>query len=228
MSAVREGRDSVTLSCRADSNPPPTYIWVRSNGDGEVGRGAQLRISPVSRADIDIYSCIASNSLGSSRPQPVDVNVHCKSPQSLLPSNSFLLVVPNVTIVPTPPAPAPLIEGRDALILDCDVEANPAPSISWYKDINLESGGVPRLQEIAQGPQYRVDTVSRHEAGLYTCIATNIIGESDRGDFAIDVHCEYKLWSQHPPSLPMCGGGGVVTAATRYHSPTTVLCVMII
>ena len=108
-------------------------------------------------------------------------------------SNSVLVVVPNVTIVPTPPAPAPLIEGRDALILDCEVEANPQPSISWYKDVNLESGGVPRLQEIAQGPQFRVDTVSRHDAGLYTCIATNIIGESDRGDFAIDVHCEYKL-----------------------------------
>ena len=106
-------------------------------------------------------------------------------------SNSVLVVVPNVTIVPTPPAPAPLIEGRDALILDCEVEANPEPSISWYKDINTESGGVPRLQEIARGPQYKVETVSRHDAGLYTCIATNIIGESDRGDFAIDVHCEY-------------------------------------
>ena len=79
------------------------------------------------------------------------------------------------------------------------MEANPEPSISWYKDINLESGGVPRLQEIGQGPQYRVDTVSRHDAGLYTCIASNIIGESDRGDFAIDVHCEYKLGSDLPP-----------------------------
>ena len=69
----------MTLSCRADSNPPPTYIWVRSNGLGEVGRGSQLTISPVSRTDIDIYSCIASNSLGSSQPQPVEVNVYCKS-----------------------------------------------------------------------------------------------------------------------------------------------------
>ena len=123
---------------------------------------------------------------------------------SLLSSKSVLVVVPNVTIVPTPPAPAPLIEGRDALILDCEVEANPQPSISWYKDVNLESGGAPRLQEIAQGPQLRVDTVSRHDAGLYTCIATNIIGESDRGDFAIDVHCEYKLLSvtSSPPLIP--------------------------
>ena len=114
-----------------------------------------------------------------------------------------------MTIVPTPPAPAPLIEGRDALILDCEVDANPEPSISWYKDINTESGGVPRLQEISRGPQYRVDTVNRHDAGLYTCIATNIIGESDRGDFAIDVHCEYD-----PDLKPHCCDVRGVTAAT--------------
>ena len=132
-----------------------------------------------------------------------------QSLSSLLTPNSDLLVVPNVTIVPTPPAPAPLIEGRDALILECDVEANPEPSISWYKDINTESGGVPRLQEIARGAQYKVETVSRHDAGLYTCIATNIIGESDRGDFAIDVHCEYE-----PDLRPDCCEEVRVTAAT--------------
>ena len=86
------------------------------------------------------------------------------------------------------------------------MDANPEPSISWYKDINLETGGVPRLQEIGQGSQYRVDTVSRHDAGLYTCIATNIIGESDRGDFAIDVHCKYifKYTNCNNIPLPRC------------------------
>ena len=55
-------------------------------------------------------------------------------------------VIPNVTITPTAPAPAPLIEGRDALVLDCEVDSNPAPAISWYKDIQTDGSGVPRLQ----------------------------------------------------------------------------------
>ena len=55
-------------------------------------------------------------------------------------------VIPNVTIIPTAPAPAPLIEGRDALVLDCEVDSNPAPAISWYKDIQTDGSGVPRLQ----------------------------------------------------------------------------------
>ena len=117
-------------------------------------------------------------------------------------------VIPNVTITPTAPAPAPLIEGRDALVLDCEVDSNPAPAISWYKDIQTDGSGVPRLQvtsvmtgqvssltiihsqEISRGAQLRMETVSRHDAGLYSCIASNIIGEGDRVDIEIDVHCK--------------------------------------
>ena len=154
---VREGRDSVTLTCEADSNPAPTYIWVRGNGLGEVGRGPVLSLSPASRTDIDTYTCIASNSLGSSAPKSVDVDVYCE----LIPTYKLaqilqlhtksiyfqmFTVIPNVTITPTAPAPAPLIEGRDALVLDCEVDSNPAPAISWYKDIQTDGSGVPRLQ----------------------------------------------------------------------------------
>ena len=87
--ALVEGADSVILTCTADSNPPPTYLWVRKGGpQGEVGRGPVLTISPVDRTDIDTYSCIASNSLGSSQPRAVSVDVHCKAavPRPLLPS----------------------------------------------------------------------------------------------------------------------------------------------
>ena len=74
-----EDTDSVILTCTADANPPPTYLWVRKAGaGGEVGRGPVLTISPVDRGDIDTYSCIASNSLGSSAPRAVNVDVHCK------------------------------------------------------------------------------------------------------------------------------------------------------
>ena len=31
-------------------------------------------------------------------------------------------------------------------MLDCDVDANPEPSIAWYKDVQTDGSGVPRLQ----------------------------------------------------------------------------------
>ena len=77
---LKEGVDSVTLKCSADSNPQPSFIWVRTrSGEGEVGRGPVLTINPVDRTHIDTYSCIASNSLGSSKPKSVGLDVYCKS-----------------------------------------------------------------------------------------------------------------------------------------------------
>ena len=45
----------------------------------------------------------------------------------------MISVIPNVTISPTAPAPAPLIEGRDALVLDCEVDSNPAAEYEWTR-----------------------------------------------------------------------------------------------
>ena len=68
-------------------------------------------------------------------------------------------VIPNVTITPTAPAPAPLIEGRDSLVLDCEVDSNPLPAISWYKDIQTDGSGVPRLQVSERGDVCHVSSI---------------------------------------------------------------------
>ena len=140
-----------------------------------MGRGPTLTLSPAIRQDIDTYTCIASNSLGSSTPQSVDVDVYCKFKHLNQPILKHITcipcpVVPNVTISPSAPAPAPLIEGRDALVLDCVVDSNPAPAISWYKDLNTEAGGVPRLQ--VRDTWHTVDTdggCDRRSGGGSSC-----------------------------------------------------------
>ena len=89
---------------------------------------------------------------------------------------------------------APLVEGRDSLTLDCDVDSNPTPSIAWFKDLTDGSGNGPTEErepnELGSDRQFSISTVSRHDAGTYTCIATNLLGDSMQKDIYIDVQCK--------------------------------------
>ena len=68
-----------------------------------------------------------------------------------------------------------LTEGRDSLTLNCEVDSNPPATIKWIKDIDTE-----KSEEVGEGTELVISPISRHNSGTYTCIATNIIGESPR------------------------------------------------
>ncbi len=106
----QEGIDALTLTCLADANPPATYRWIRkaSPPNATLTAEREYSLDPVDRTHIDIYYCIATNYLGSSQPGPVDVNV---------------LYGPNMTV--TASSTAPLVEGRDSVVLDCQVTLPP-------------------------------------------------------------------------------------------------------
>ena len=68
-----------------------------------------------------------------------------------------------------------LTEGRDSLTLNCEVDANPPATIKWFKNLETEN-----FEEVGSGTELVISPISRHNSGTYTCIATNIIGESPR------------------------------------------------
>ena len=68
-----------------------------------------------------------------------------------------------------------LTEGRDSLTLNCEVDANPPATIKWFKNLETEN-----VEEVGSGEELVISPISRHNSGTYTCIATNIIGDSPR------------------------------------------------
>ena len=75
---LEEGKDTVSLRCLAESNPPPKVWWHKEGVNGVFSPEEQIVISPVTRGSAGTYKCVAENALGLSEPAFVDLDVKCK------------------------------------------------------------------------------------------------------------------------------------------------------
>ena len=76
---LEEERDTVTMKCKADSNPPAKVWWQKEGINGIVNPDGEIVISPVTRSSAGTYKCMAENALGLSEPAYVEINVKCES-----------------------------------------------------------------------------------------------------------------------------------------------------
>lgn len=85
--------------------------------------------------------------------------------------------------------------------LKCIADANPSAMIKWFKDSTpISSENVLLLTEnrtesnsTSTVSELRFEPVKRDDAGLYSCKAVNIIGESPPANYALDVQCSYNF-----------------------------------
>ncbi len=78
LSDLEEQKDSVTMRCLAESNPPAKVWWEKEGVNGVVSPHGEISISPVTRSNAGIYKCVAQNALGLSEPAFVELSVNCK------------------------------------------------------------------------------------------------------------------------------------------------------
>ena len=79
---VKKGK-SVELRCRAEGNPTPRVEWTREPGrylspGGSRQAGPALTISRAERADTGLYTCTATNGVGSPASTSLHLTVLCK------------------------------------------------------------------------------------------------------------------------------------------------------
>jgi len=75
---LEDEKDSVTLRCVVDSNPPAAILWRKEGLDGIFSPEQEIVFSPVTRHTAGLYSCSAENQLGMSKPDYVELDVKCK------------------------------------------------------------------------------------------------------------------------------------------------------
>ncbi|KAH0953011.1 hypothetical protein HN011_000052 [Eciton burchellii] len=182
---VGEG-GQVKLTCRARGIPPPRITWRREDGKDIIIRepfvgsapnqkfhvstvneflGEELKLTKISRNEMGVYLCIASNAIPPAISKRITLSVH----------------FPPVIHVPNQLLSAPL--GTD-VILECFVEAYPRSINYWVKDkgaMIISSGKhdvkvIPKsLFEIRMVLIIRY--LQRYDMGTYRCAAKNSLGE---------------------------------------------------
>lgn len=143
-----EAGSRVTLSCSAKGNPSVfTFEWLHSSGRPLPAAAADSDTLPlnVRKEDAGLYTCRVRNSIGSGEDS----------------ARLDVLYRPEITV-----QPEHRVAQGDSLTLQCAADANPpVESVRW-----LGPDG-----RTFDGPTVDLRSISRKDAGNYTCEASNTL-----------------------------------------------------
>ncbi|XP_047196704.1 B-cell receptor CD22 [Hippoglossus stenolepis] len=152
---------SLTLSCTAESNPPVSSVTWRKTTDGreEIVQQTQtqtFRVNSASPSDSGLYSCEATNDIGSGKSQPAEVKVR---------------FAPKHTNI-TESAEKQELDGRSSVMLSCISHSfPPVQHYSWYR----KSQGEEKEEIVSEHQNH---TVYSNQSGVYYCVAENEVDRS--------------------------------------------------
>lgn len=163
--SAKKGSD-VTLQCNSTGNPPPTITWSRKNNMLPNGEktfvGNSYTIDSVRRQADGVYICTASNNIGTSVNEEIDLNI--LYPPEVKEEQSIVFTV----------------EGQETEIV-CIVHAEPKADVLWYRDTLQLDMTEWRITDV-RGNRYtlRLRKVQKTDFGNYSCVADNGLGKSKR------------------------------------------------
>ncbi|XP_053523819.1 hemicentin-2 [Artibeus jamaicensis] len=161
------------LRCDARGTPLPNVSWHKngqalSSQEDSKGAGQLLRVEAVQVGDGGLYTCLAQSQAGEVEKS---FRVRVQAP-------------PNVIGPRGPRFVVGLAPGQ--LVLECSVEADPAPEIEWHRDgILLQEDAHTQFRE--QGRFLQLQALSMADSGDYSCTAHNAAGSTSVA-FQVEIH----------------------------------------
>lgn len=192
----------ITFECRLVADPPPTLQWFHKNSpvredsrhihklvSDKHNQLASLTIVDVGAADAGLYKVVAKNSHGEGQ-ATIDLNFDEGKPK-----------VPDGSAPRFPKKPT-ISQKGSVLVLECILEANPYPEITWYHGTKVISEGARhKAVKTEMGPNmYRLGLEIKgptlEDGGTYRCNAVNDMGESN-ANIALNFQSEYWPGGSH-------------------------------
>ncbi|XP_044140489.1 roundabout homolog 2 isoform X10 [Bufo gargarizans] len=168
--------EPTTLNCKAEGRPVPTIEWYkdleRVETDKDDPRSHRMLLPSGSlfflrivhgrrsKPDEGSYVCVARNYLGEAMSRNASLEV------ALL-RDDFRLNPTDVVVAAGEPA-----------ILECQPpRGHPEPTIYWKKDKVRIDDKDDRIS--IRGGKLMISNTKKNDAGMYTCVGTNMVGERD-------------------------------------------------
>ncbi|CAL7939041.1 unnamed protein product [Xylocopa violacea] len=202
---LREGQE-VTISCVSRYGNPPALIKWYIGGDEVEPLREQTNVT-----EVDSPKTWAAHSLlrvrGQRENHGLPIRCITMHPSSVVPASAETRLdvhyAPEVKLETKPEILTGALEDSISFTsLRCLADGNPAGTIKWFKDsapIALTSNVVALMLNRTQqngtgtGSELRFEPVKRNDAGLYSCKAVNVIGESTAANYRLDVQYGPRL-----------------------------------
>lgn len=180
--------NSVIIECRVVGEPKPSVQWFRSGKELKEGGRlsmtlevdevlyfmARLQITGVAIEDAGEYKAVANNANGTCQ-ATINLNFDTSSDKPKIPDGK----------APRFPKKPTIRQEGEVLIMECILEGNPAPEITWFQGQKVISDtNRVRMSRKSMGKDtylltLEVSNPTREDGGNYRCNAFNIYGESN-------------------------------------------------